>query len=88
MTSLELQLKNSKAEVDSLVKEYKLLEKENDKLKSRIDHYVSIRICIIEGILSLSCSYIQWNLYIKTICGTELSGLNIQVVFIYRLHAK
>ena len=45
MTSLESQLKDSekaKGEVESLVKEDKLLEKENDELKSRIDHYVSI----------------------------------------------
>ena len=45
VTSLESQLKDSekaKGEVESLVKKDKLLEKENDELKSRIDHYVSI----------------------------------------------
>ena len=45
VTSLESQLKDSekaKGEVESLVKEYKLLKKENDELTSRIDHYVSL----------------------------------------------
>ena len=65
--SLESQIKDSekaKGEVESLVKENKLLEKENDELKSRIIHYVSICVYVyVEGILSLNCSYIFGNIF-------------------------